>query len=252
MSNRLLGELELNRIYQRDCIEGMRMIPDKSIDLIATDPPYEISRKTNFHKGNAKRKRHDYDFGEWDKADDDLIENAIREGYRVLRNGGVMYTFFDAHKINRITELYKEVGFKQIKVLPWIKTNPVPANCKVTYVNAVEFFVYGVKKGSATFNVDRIHLGVFETPICQGKERTAHKTQKPLRLFNELISISSNEGDVVLDPFMGSGTTAVAAAQLNRRYIGFEREPEYVQIANQRLESLDDAKAERKLTEGGD
>lgn len=229
---------QTNQIYIYDCLNALKQIPDNYIDLIVTDPPYEISRDTNYKYGNTDRKRHNFNFGDWDKIEDEYLKDVIIELFRVLKSGSAIYLFFDIYKINKITELFKEIGFNQVKVLTWLKTNPLPANCKITYVNATEFLVYAVKGKNATFNIDGMHRGCFEYQVCKGKERTEHPTQKPLDLIGEFIKISSNPGQLVLDPFIGSGTTAVAAKSLGRNYLGFDLSENYINIAIDRLANI--------------
>jgi site-specific DNA-methyltransferase (adenine-specific) len=244
---RTLGSLELNRIYAMDCIEGMAMIPDGSIDLILTDPPFNISMKSNFHTMGRKG----VDFGEWDKGFDQRTWLSL--ACDKVKKGGSAVVFNDYKNIGIMNDVFTEKGFVVKELLIWRKSNPMPRNRDRLYVTSVEVALWAVKGKGWTFNRQRetYENAIFESPIVNHKQRY-HPTQKPESIITELIKIHSNEGDVIFDPFMGSGTTAAAAARLNRNFVGFEIDPEYVRIANQRLENVRDELAERKLTEGTD
>lgn len=218
-------------------------IPDSSIDLILTDPPYLISKRSNFNVGGAWNNSSDKrcrktppktDFGNWDKESFDL-NRMFKTFYKKLRKGGTLICFYDIWKISEMKNGLEQNNFKQFRLCRWDKTNPVPVNSKLNYLsNASEYFVTAVKGGKPTFNSE-YDKGIYQFPICSGKERTLHPTQKPLALIDELIKKHSNPGDTVLDPFLGSGTTAVAAIKNGRHYIGFEKEKDYFDIANNRI-----------------
>ena len=148
--------------------------------------------------------------------------------------------------INRIVE---KVGFKFRKVIHWHKTNPFPAiHTRKMYANSMEMMVHFSKGSPKTWNhkpVNEMH-NFIQTPICMGKERKKHKTQKPLKVCIPYIEISSNEGEIVLDPFMGSGTTAIACLKTNRKYIGYEINPEYHKIIKERIYELDNPPPPKK------
>ena len=221
------------------CFDLLPRIPSNSIDLILIDPPYEISRPTNFQSGeetgrDTDRFRISMDFGEWDKNFTGL-EVVIKEGYRILRQGGTMICFYDLWKIETLKNLYDSNKFKQVRFIEWVKTNPVPINSKINYLtNAREVAVSAVKGSKPTFN-SSYDNGLYSYPICAGKERTIHPTQKPLSLITDLVLKHSNEGDVVLDCFMGSGTTGVACKNTNREFIGMELDEKYFKIACNRI-----------------
>ena len=229
--------------------EFLKTIPKDSIDLVLTDPPYIISKgsgmqsyKDSLENGGEIDKKFgtkyamSTDFGEWDNnyTIDDL-ECAINEFYRILRPGGSCIIFFDIWKIETLVNLLKK--FSKHRFIEWVKTNPVPVNQYATYLsNAREIAVSCVKGGKATFN-SKYDNGIYEFPIYRGKDRF-HPTQKSLPLFEELIKKHSNEGDVVVDPYAGSGTTAVAAKKTNRLYMCCEPSEEYFQKAYDRIENL--------------
>lgn len=226
-------------LLQGDCLELMKQVPDKSVDLILIDPPYEISRPTNFQSGeetgrDTDRFRISMDFGEWDKNFSGL-ETVVKEGYRVLKPGGTMICFYDLWKIETLKKLYDNNKFKQVRFIEWLKTNPVPINSKINYLtNAREVAVSAIKGSKPTFN-SSYDNGLYSYPICAGKERTIHPTQKPLSLITDLVLKHSNEGDLVLDCFMGSGTTGEACKNTNREFIGMELDEKYYKIACERL-----------------
>ena len=226
-------------LLQGDCLELIKQVPSNSVDLILIDPPYEISRPTNFQSGeetgrDTDRFRISMDFGEWDKNFTGL-EVVIKEGYRVLRQGGTMICFYDLWKIETLKNLYDSNKFKQVRFIEWMKTNPVPINSKINYLtNAREVAVSAIKGSKPTFN-SSYDNGLYSYPICAGKERTIHPTQKPLSLITDLVLKHSNEGDMVLDCFMGSGTTGVACKNTNREFIGMELDEKYYKVACERL-----------------
>ena len=225
----------------KSCFDFLPSIDSKSIDLILIDPPYEISRETNFQNGeltgtNTDRFRISMDFGDWDKNFTNL-EEVFKQGYRILKDGGTMICFYDLWKIETIKRYYENNKFKQIRFIEWLKTNPVPINSKINYLsNAREIAVLGIKKSKPTFN-SSYDNGLYQYPICHDKGRF-HPTQKPLALIEDLILKHSNEGDIVLDCFSGSGTTGVAAIQTNRQFIGCEINPEYYEQSKKRIETI--------------
>lgn len=229
--------------------ELLSKIPKDSVDLVLTDPPYIISKtsgmqsyKDSLEKGGKVNEKFgtkyamSTDFGEWDKSYTiDDLEYTINEFYRILRPGGSCIIFFDIWKIETLADLLKK--FSKHRFIEWVKTNPVPVNQYATYLsNAREIAISCVKGGKATFN-SKYDKGIYEYPIYRGEDRF-HPTQKSLPLFEELIKKHSNEGDVVVDPYAGSGTTAVAAKKTNRIYICGEPSDEYFQKACDRVENL--------------
>ena len=166
-------------------------------------------------------------YGDWDKDFTmKKLERFINHYYRVLKNGGTLILFFDIWKISGLKELMEKAGFKQIRFIEWIKTNPQPLNSSRNYLtNSREIALVGIKKSKPTFN-SKYDSGIYHFPLQGGKNRF-HPTQKSLPLFEELIKKHSNVGDIVLDTFMGSGTTALASKNTNRIYKGCEISEEY-------------------------
>lgn len=167
------------------------------------------------------------DYGDWDtNFTMDILENFIKEYFRVLKNGGTLILFFDIWKITPLKEIMERVGFKQIRFIEWIKTNPQPLNSSINYLtNCREIALLGIKKSKPTFN-SKYDNAIYNYPLQGGKNRF-HPTQKSLPLFEELIKKHSNENDIVLDTFLGSGTTAIAAKNTNRIYKSCEASKEY-------------------------
>ena len=220
-----------------DYSDLLRGLDAGSVDLMLTDPPYTISRDTGFaHKGESSvdRLAVSMDFGEWDKQTIDLSELAALS-YKALRRGGTTIIWYDLWKLSYLADEMRDAGFKQLRVVTWEKTNPVPLNQSVNYLsNGREVAVLGVKVGKPTFNA-KYHIGTYRYPIPRDGGKRLHPTQKPLRLFKQLVETHSRPGDLVVDPFLGSGTTAVAALQQGRRFIGGDLEEEYVRVAQDRV-----------------
>jgi DNA modification methylase len=228
-----------------DCIVELSKIKSNSVDLILIDPPYLISRDSNFKNYSENTSKElvskygniSIDFGDWDKEELNW-DILLKEYYRILRKGGTLLTFYDIWKANEIKESADKYKFKQKRVSCWTKTNPVPINSKVNYLsNANEYFFSFVKGGKPTFN-SKYDNGLYSYPICHGKERYKHPTQKPLRLIKDLIEKHSNPGDLVLDTFAGTGTTAHACILSDRKYIMIEKDEEYFKIIEERLNNI--------------
>lgn len=226
----------INEIILDDCINVLSKLENNSIDLVLIDPPYNISRSSNFTKGptNSRYSKISIDFGDWDKEDINF-DLLLSEYKRILKQGGTLIIFYDIWKSESLKLVADKHGFKQPRVGQWVKTNPTPINSKINYLsNAVEFFFTFTKGKNPTFN-SSYDRAIYSYPICHGKERSAHPTQKPLELFKSLIEKHSNIGDIVLDTFGGSGTTAIAAIQTNRKYIVIERDESYYNISIDRI-----------------
>ena len=232
-------------ILKGDCFDLIKDIDSKSVDLILVDPPYLISKSSGFSNISdttskemaTKYGKVSIDFGEWDKGELDW-DLLFKEYYRILKDSGTLIIFYDIWKSNDIKSMADKYKFKQPRVGQWQKTNPVPINSKLNYLsNAIEFFFTFVKGKKPTFH-SLYDNGVYKYPICHGKERYDHPTQKPLALISDIINKHSNEGDVVLDNFAGTGTTAHACILNNRNYIVIERDDKYFDILKFRIEGL--------------
>ena len=213
-----------------NCFDFLPKLEDNSVDLVLTDPPYDILGGS-WYKDRSHAD--DENFGEWDNELN--ILKLLTEMYRVLRDGGTLICFYDLWKISFLKEYLEESKFKQIRFIEWLKTNPVPLNSKHNYLTSSrEVALIAVKKGKGTFN-SSYDNGVYECGICQEKDRF-HPTQKPLKLIEQLILKHSRIGDIVLDCFFGSGTTAAACLRTDRNFIGCELSEEYYNKAKVRLE----------------
>lgn len=193
-----------------DAITTVRTLPDKSVDLTLTDIPYgEVNRKSNGLRNLDRGCADIVDFN---------LEDLLKELVRVTR--GSIYIFCGTEQVSRIRE-YLVASKMSTRLIIWEKTNPSPMNGDRIWLSGIECCVYGKFKGS-TFNAHCKNT-VLRYPVVQGKKRI-HPTQKPLELFKYLIEVSSNPGDIVLDPFAGSGTTVIACKELDRDYICIEKD----------------------------
>jgi len=230
-------DLQLN-----DGLSLMKSVSTKTVDLVLTDPPYIISKPSGMQKyidetGDVSANAVRTDFGSWDRDFTmEELETTVNEYFRILKDGGTAIVFFDKWKVTPLKEMMEAAGFKQLRLIHWFKTNPVPINSKVNYLNnSLDLAVLGIKKRKPTFN-SQYDKGIYEYPIYQDSVyKRFHTTQKSLLLFEELIKKHSNQGDLVIDTFSGSGTTALAAERTGREFLGCEIDPEYVRKSNERL-----------------
>lgn len=215
-----------------DCLERMKEIPDGSVDMILTDPPYNIARKNNFHTMGRKG----IDFGEWDKGFD--LFSYIKYIPRILSKNGSIFIFNSWKNIGEIAKFAEQQGFIIKDMIRWEKTNPMPRNRDRRYVTDYEVAVWlTMPKAKWVFNRQE---SSFQRPCFKGSltplsEKTEHTTQKPLYLMEQILKIHTNEQQTVVDLFMGSGTTGVAAKNLNRKFIGIELDDKYFEIAKNRI-----------------
>lgn len=216
-----------NRIILGDCLEVMRGIPDNSVDLILTDPPYELDNHgggtTDFAQRKLVKDLHiDFISNSFD------LDTVFSEFIRLCNTVNVV-VFCSNKQVSKIMNWWETLGYS-VTLLAWDKPNPVPfGNGK--YISNLEFMVY-VRGKNAAFNGS--NLKTFRNVGVSSSKRL-HPTEKPLELVKRLIEIHSNENDLVLDPFAGSGSTLIACKDLNRNYIGIEINPEYVEVAEERL-----------------
>ena len=231
---------QLGTLYNADCFDILRDMQDKSIDLIITDPPYNISRKRKFTmKG---RKHIDLDYGEWDKweSEDEYLDWCklwLAECHRVLKDDGNILIWHD--KAMPIGYVMSKMGYKVKNLFVWYKNNPIPSFMKINFLSGFELSTWCVKNTSkrATFNfkTQKEMCNYMQHPITCGNERTAHPTQKPIKIIKHLIEILSNPDDLVFDLFAGSATTAIACEELNRKWICIEKDKNYFEISKKRL-----------------
>ena len=224
-------------LYNGDCISLVKELIAKNVqvDAVITDPPYNISKNNNFSTMNNPRKG--IDFGKWDKNFD--VCKWISDYSKIVKKDGCMIIFCSYLFLSYVCDTLIDNCFDVKDVLIWKKSNPMPRNIDRRYVQDMEFAVWAVKKKAKwTFNKPKTNpylRSVFETPVVGGNERTIHPTQKSLKLMNDIVKIHTNPGDLIIDPFMGSGTTGVACKQLKRRFIGIELNKEFFKIAKNRI-----------------
>lgn len=226
-------------IYNADSLEFLKTLKTDSIDFIFTDPPYNLNP---YSTGNIKfqhRSDINNDIAHWDKDFDPA--DFKDEFLRILKPTGNLFTFTSYNTIGRWHELYDTV-FDTFQFFIWHKTNPTPKFMKAGFLNSCEMIACMWDKGHTwNFGKQNEMHNFFESPICMRPERLKdpkHPTQKPIKLLKHLIQIATNEDDVILDPFMGVGSTGVAALELNRKFIGIELEKVYFEASRKRLESI--------------
>ncbi len=241
--------LELNKIHNIDCFELLKELPDNSIDCILTDPPYNISKENDNRdrsKLNSPIMRREsplkYDFGEWDnKSRKEFLEftsSWIKECCRVLKDGGTIISFFNKEDISFLGWEAKKCDIRTRTIFTWCKSNPVPSFKKVNYLSATEYIWIGSKGTKAwTFNFkqQKEMKNFMITANKSAYGETKHPTEKPKELIKHLLQIHTNEGDLVLDIFGGSGTTAICCKELNRKYILSELSKDYILMTKNRL-----------------
>lgn len=231
-------------LYNDDCIKIMQSIEEKSVDCIMTDPPYNIgnfmlSRNTNM----VKMRENAFAYAGWDNMEySDWVvqmDNFLSECHRILKKRGTLILFMSIIKVESIIRLAEKHKFYYKTTGIWHKTNPMPRNMNLQFVNSLECWIYFVNEGtSGTFNNGGMVIHDFlESAVCPLSEKKfgKHPTQKPLVIMKKLIEYTTNEDDIVLDPFMGSGTTCVACALTGRQSIGIEINEQYYNIANNRI-----------------
>jgi len=220
-----------NNVKQNE-IDNVEFVktPQDWVDYKSSNNILSDKNKDNYLKyGSIYGKKYcvKTDYGDWDKNFTmDQLELFVSEFYNKLRKGGTLIMFFDLWKITDLKRILEKYKFKQIRLIEWIKTNPQPLNSKINYLtNCREIALLGVKEGKPTFN-SSYDKGIYNFPLQGGKNRF-HPTQKNLNMFEELIKKHSNENDVVLDTFLGGGTTAIACKTTNRKFKGCEINKDY-------------------------
>lgn len=249
-------------IYQGDCIKVLNeKVDEKSIDLIFADPPYNLSGNGLKWEGNKTGGDWYMVNEEWDKMTAPEYMQFTRKWigacHKTLKDVGSIYIACSYHNIGEVMVVLRQLNFKINNIITWYKTNAMPNMTRRVFTHSTEFVVWAVKGSGWTFNYEKMKeinpqkqkdgnlkqmRDFWELPLVQGKERlfgkdgkAIHPTQKPEEMLKRIILASSNEGDIVLDPFIGSGTTAVVAESLDRKWIGIEREKKYVNLTNKRI-----------------
>ena len=252
------AKLPLDRIIVGDCIEELNLLPEASIDLVFADPPYNLQLKNELYRPDNSRV--DAVDDDWDKfgsfaAYDAFTREWLSACRRVLKPHASLWVIGSYHNIFRVGASLQDLGFWVLNDVVWRKSNPMPNFRGRRFTNAHETLIWASMgpKARYTFNYEAMKAlnedlqmrSDWLFPICSGGERLreecgrkTHPTQKPEALLHRILLAASNPGDVVLDPFLGSGTTAVAAKRLGRHFVGIEREASYAEAAKARLAAL--------------
>ena len=239
-----MSEKFINKIYSGDALKKIKYVKDNSIDLILTDPPYNLglfmkNRSTNL---SALRENH-FSGKKWDDLEESVwIENMellFQEFSRVLKKGGSIIVFMAIIKLESIIKIAKKNKFYYKTTGIWHKKNPMPRNKDLNFINSTEPWLYftNITKTGVFNNKNKTIHDFFESGLTPSSEKKhgGHPTQKPIALMDHLISLLSNEGDTILDPFMGSGSTGVSSKKLKRNFVGIELDEDYVEISKKRI-----------------
>ena len=250
--------LALNEIIQGNCIEVLKTLPEKSIDLIFADPPYNLQLQHELFRPNQTLVAGVDD--DWDQFTsfsdyDQFTENWLKACQRVLKDTGTIWVIGSYHNIFRVGKIMMDLGYWFLNDVIWHKANPMPNFRGTRFQNATETMIWAMKSSDQkkytfnyqamkNFNDEKQMQSVWFIPLCTGTERIkldgkkAHSTQKPEALLYRVILASSNPGDIILDPFFGSGTTGAVAKRLQRNYVGIELSSEYIELARERIASI--------------
>lgn len=248
----------LNQIFVGDCIPILETLPEKSVDLIFADPPYNLQLQRELLRPNQTKV--DAVKDEWDRFESFQAYDAFTRAWmeacrRVLKDEGTLWVIGSYHNIYRMGSTLMDLGYWILNDVVWVKQNPMPQFRGVRFTNAHETLIWAQKHQGAryTFNYQAMKAlngdlqmrSDWSLPICTGRERLrvdgkkAHSTQKPESLLYRVIQACTNPGDVVLDPFFGTGTTGAVAKKLHRSWIGIEQDERYVKVARERLAAVE-------------
>lgn len=220
--------LEVNKIYNSDCIEGMKNIPDGGVDLVLSDPPYLISYSTGWRNDEHRFCR--------EILNDDnegLIKEYLKECYRILKDDSAAYIFCSSKTLDFFMRQAREAGFTIKNVLIWKKNNHTAGDLEAQYGQCYEPILY-LNKGRRIIKGKRLEdVWMFDRV---SSDKLLHQNEKPVSLLTQCLLKSSDEGDLVFDGFMGSASTAVACMRTKRRFLGFELDGYYFDVAQKRLE----------------
>ncbi|WP_420142366.1 site-specific DNA-methyltransferase [Sphingomonas sp.] len=252
-----LALLPLDTILMGDCVAEMAKLPDRSIDMIFADPPYNLQLGGDLHRPEGSKVDAVMDL--WDRFDsfeayDRFTRAWLEQARRILKDDGTLWVIGSYHNIFRVGSALQDAGFWILNDIVWRKANPMPNFKGTRFTNAHETLIWCSKgeKARYTFNYramkglnDDVQMrSDWSLPICSGGERLkdadghkTHPTQKPESLLYRVLLAASKPGDIVLDPFFGTGTTGAVARRLRRRWIGIERETKYVEAARERIAS---------------
>ena len=224
--------IELNRIYNEDCLEGMKRIPDNIVDLVVTDPPYCIKYKTGYRKDKSHKFCHEI----INDDNKDLITSYLKECYRILKENTAAYVFCSSKTLDFFRHEAAKAGFVIKNVIIWVKNNWTAGDLKAQYGQQYEPILY-LNKGRCFINGKRI-TDVWSFPRVAA-QYLIHQNQKPVPLIEQCINKSLQLGGVIFDGFMGSGTTAIACMNTNRNYLGFEIDKEYYDLSIRRIKKYE-------------
>ena len=253
-----LQKLPVNQILLGDCIEILDSLPAESVDVIFADPPYNLQLSGDLHRPNNSRV--DGVEEQWDRFDsfaayDRFTQAWLTAARRVLKPNGTLWVIGSYHNIYRVGATLQDLSYWILNDIVWVKTNPMPNFRGKRFTNAHETLLWCAKSKEAryTFNYEAMKAlnedlqmrSDWVMPLCTGQERLknhkgekAHPTQKPEAMLHRVILAASNPGDVILDPFFGTGTTGAVAKRLGRDFIGIEREAEYAEVAKKRISKI--------------
>jgi modification methylase len=258
-----VNKLPLNQILSGNCIELLNSLPENSVDLVFADPPYNLQLQNDLYRPNNTKVNAVND--QWDKFSsfaeyDKFTCEWLSASKRVLKETGTIWVIGSYHNIYRVGAIMQNLGFWILNDIVWVKTNPMPNFRGVRFTNAHETMIWAQKKQGTKYtfnhhsmkalNEDLQMRSDWTIPLSTGKERIksngtkAHPTQKPEALLFRVLLSSTNKGDVVLDPFFGSGTTGAVAKKLGRNFIGIERDKKYIKVAQKRIDAVDESPAE--------
>ncbi|MBV9833232.1 MAG: site-specific DNA-methyltransferase [Alphaproteobacteria bacterium] len=249
-----------DRIIIGDCVTLMKDLPEGSVDMVFADPPYNLQLGGELHRPDNSRV--DAVDDDWDRFADFATYDAfttewLSEARRVLKPEGTLWVIGSYHNIFRIGTALQDLGFWLLNDVVWRKTNPMPNFRGKRFTNAHETLIWAARdkrRKNYTFNYEamkELNEGIqmrsdWTLPLCTGAERIkdgsgrkAHPTQKPEALLFRCMMAATNPGDIVLDPFFGSGTTGAVAKRLNRRFIGLERDATYAEVARKRIAAIE-------------
>ena len=263
-----MNQLPKNNILSGDCVEILNSLPAESVDLIFADPPYNLQLRQDLWRPNqtlVDAVDENWDQFEDFKEYDEFSKKWLLACRRILKRSGTLWVIGTYHNIYRIGKILQDLKFWFLNDIVWIKSNPMPNFRGVRFTNAHETLIWAQKEKGTTYTFNHHAMKALNDglqmrsdwyiPICKGGERlrengkTVHPTQKPEALLYRVIEASSNPGDIVLDPFFGTGTTGVVAKRLHRHWIGIERHADYVSMAQRRIDNTPQQEYEKGLFE---
>jgi modification methylase len=252
-------DLPLNKIIKGNCIDSMISLPDNSIDVIFADPPYNLQLKNVLSRPDSSKVNgvtEDWDRFKSFEDYDQFTKGWMSEAQRILKPEGTIWVIGSYHNIFRVGNTMQNLGFWILNDIIWHKSNPMPNFKGTRFTNAHETIIWASKNFSSKYNFNyqamkSLNEGTqmrsdWHIPICSGRERIRdsegnkiHSTQKPEALLYRVLLSSSKKGDVILDPFFGTGTTGAVAKKLGRNFIGLEKESVYIKAAENRIRAID-------------